>query len=438
MNNSFTERQVSYVTMLLSLLTFIILLLMRIPIALILGMISLIYIFVAGQYGLLTNIPQRLFSGVESFSLLAIPLFMLAGELMNSSGITVRLIDFAKKAVGHFRGGLAYVNVVANMFLASIIGSATAQTAMMSRVMIPEMEKAGYDRSFAAATTASAALLGPIIPPSMLFIIYAVGSGVSVGDMFIAGIIPGILLAVSLMILIGFLGYKNNFPSSAKAPFAELMKSFVKIIPALVVPLTIIGGTMTGIFTATESAAVACILATLIGVFGYKDLKLKHFPKILVNAAISTAVVTMLMSMASLFGWILAFEQIPQTIVEAIGSVTSSPIVFLLLVNFFLLITGIFMDELAVMVILLPIFMPLVQLFGVNPIHFGVMLCLNATIGILTPPVGAGLFIASSVGEVKMESLIRQIIPFVIVSIAVLLLITYIPQLTIWLPSLGK
>lgn len=424
--------------MFVALLIFIILLLMRVPIALILGIVSIAYMIVTTQYGLFANVSQTLYSGVASFSLLAIPLFMLAGELMNSSGITVRLIDFARKAVGHFKGGLAYVNVIANMFLASIIGSATAQTAMMSRIMIPEMEKAGYSRSFAAATTASAALLGPIIPPSMLFIIYGVSMSVSINDMFIAGVIPGILLAGALIITIALLGFKHNFPKSDKAAFKDVVTSFVKIFPAFLVPLTIIVGILSGVFTATESAAIACVIAILVGIFVYRDLKLSHFPKIFVNAAISTAVVTMLLSMANLFSWVLAFEQIPQMIVKAIADFTDSPYIFLLLVNLFLLITGIFLDEMAVMVILLPILSPLVYSYGIDPVHFGVIICLNATIGILTPPVGAGLFIASSVGNVRMESLIRSIVPFVIVAIIVLALLTYIPPLTTWLPSIFK
>jgi tripartite ATP-independent transporter DctM subunit len=422
--------------MIWALVAFCILLVIKVPIALILGIISLIYIFSTGQTFLLNNISQQLFSGVQSFSLLAIPLFMLAGELMNASGITVRLIDFAKKAVGHFKGGLAYVNVIANMFLASIIGSATAQTAMMSKIMVPEMEKAGYKREFAAATTASAALLGPIIPPSMLFIIYAVGANVSVNDMFMAGIFPGILLALAFIILIMILGIKNNYPRSEKAAFEEVLKSFVRIIPALLVPVSIIVGTLSGVFTATESAGVACVVAIIVGKLFYKELSFKKFPGLLINATIATAVVTLLMSTASMFGWILAFERIPQTIVEVMGNISSNPLVFLLLVNIFLLITGVFLDELAVMVILLPIFMPLVHSFGIDPIHFGVMLCLNATIGLLTPPVGAGLFIASSVGDVKMEKLIRVIIPFIFVAIIVLFLVTYIPFLTTWLPSI--
>ncbi|GAB7056641.1 MULTISPECIES: TRAP transporter large permease [unclassified Paenibacillus] len=417
------------------LLIFFALLAIQIPIALVLGITSVAYIGLDGNMVLFNNVPQRLYSGVESFSLLAIPLFMLAGELMNSAGITGRLIDFSKKLVGHFRGGLAYVNIIANMFLASILGSATAQTAMMSRIMVPEMEKEGYSRSFAAATTASAALLGPIIPPSMLFIIYSVGSGVSIGKMFIAGIIPGLILAAAFILLIAYLGYKHSFPRSEKALWKEIVSSFFKVLPALSVPAVIVGGILSGIFTTTESAAFACFLAILIGFFVYRDLKIKHFPKILVGATISTSAVTLLISTANLFGWVMAFEQIPQKIVEFMGTLTSSPFVFLLLVNLFLLLIGIIMDEMAVLIVLLPIFMPLVHAFEIDPIHFGVIVCLNATIGLLTPPVGAGLFIASAVGEVKFETLIRSVVPFLIVALVILFLVTYWSPLTTWLPN---
>lgn len=422
--------------MAIALLVFIVLLLLRVPIAFVLGITSLAYLVLSANMGLLDSAPQRLYSGMENYSLLAIPLFMFAGELMSASGLTTRLVHFAKVFVGHFRGGLAYVNVIGNMFLASIIGSANAQTAMMGRVMVPEMEKNGFTREFSAATTASAALLGPIIPPSMLFIIYGVGSGVSIGKMFLAGIVPGILLALAFMGLIAFLGYRHQFPKSEQATLKEVFATFIKVIPALLVPLIIIGGILSGVFTATESAAVACALALIVGFFLYGELKIKDFPKILVNTAASTATVTLLIGMASMFGWILAFEQVPQHIVQWMATITDSPLVFLLLVNVFLLLAGIVMDELATMVILLPIFMPLLANFNIDPIHFGVVLCLNTVIGLLTPPVGAGLFIASSVANVKLEKLIGQIWPFVGVAIAVLFLITYVPSLTLWIPGM--
>lgn len=416
------------------LIVFIVLLVIQVPIALVLGMTGISYLGLEGNTLLLQNAPQRLFSGVESFSLLAIPLFMLAGELMNSGGITGRLIAFAKAFLGHFRGGLAYVNVIANMFLASILGSATAQTAMMTRVMVPEMEKAGYKREMATATMAAAALLGPIIPPSMLFIIYAVGSGVSISSMFIAGILPGILLALALMVAIAILGYRHNFPRSEKASIRTMFMSFLNAVPALLVPLIIIGGILSGVFTATESAGVACFLALVIGFFFYRELDLKKIPRILANAAVSTSAVTLLLAMASLFGWVLTFDQIPQKIVEYMASLTESPWVFLLLVNLFLLIAGIVLDEMAVLIILLPIFMPLVQSYGIDPVHFGVVICLNATIGLITPPVGAVISIGSSVANVKFEKLSVALIPFLIVALIVLALVTYIPAITTWLP----
>ncbi|MED4782873.1 TRAP transporter large permease [Brevibacillus choshinensis] len=422
--------------MTIALLVFIALLLLQVPIAFVLGISSIAYLLGIANFGLLESAPQRLYSGLENYSLLAIPLFMFAGELMNASGITRRLIHFAKVFVGHYRGGLAYVNVLGNMFLASIIGSASAQTAIMSRVMVPEMEQNGFSREFSAATTASAALLGPIIPPSMLFIIYGVGSGVSIGKMFLAGIIPGIILAAAFICLIAYMGYRHQFPKSEKLSRKEVIATFIRVIPALLVPLLIIGGILSGVFTATESAAIACGIALVIGIFVYRELSIKDIPKVLIGTAASTATVTLLMAMANLFGWVLAFEQVPQFLVQWMGSITESPWTFLLLVNLFLLLIGVIMDELAVMIILLPIFMPLINHFGIDPIHFGVVLCINTVIGLLTPPVGAGLFIASAVANVKMELLIKSIWPFIAAAVVVLMLLTYIPSLTLWIPEM--
>lgn len=422
--------------MTIALISFALLLLLGVPIAFVLGMTTVVYIIVTDNLGLMLTVPQRLFSGMENYSLLAIPLFMLAGELMNSGGITKRLVNVAKTFFGHYRGGLAYVNVIANMMLAAIIGSATAQIAMMSRTMVPEMEKSGYSKSFSTATTAAAGLLGPIIPPSMMFIIYGVGSGTSIGSMFMAGVIPGILLGVSFMVIIAFIGMKQKWPVQKRATFKEMVDSVFKVIPALAVPAIIIVGILSGVFTATESAAFASVIALIVGLFIYRELKISAIPKIMVNTVITTAVITILIAMANIFGWMLSFEQVPQQIAAWMVDLSDSPIVFLLLVNIFLLLIGMFMDGIAALIILVPIFMPLLPTYNVDPIHFGIIICINLTIGILTPPVGSGLFIASSITNVSIGSLVKALWPFLIVSIIVLLILTYVPALSLWLPGL--
>ena len=422
--------------MTIALIAFALLLLLGVPIAYVLGMTTVVYIIVTDNLGLMLTVPQRLFSGMENYSLLAIPLFMLAGELMNSGGITKRLVNVAKTFFGHYRGGLAYVNVIANMMLAAIIGSATAQIAMMSRTMVPEMEKSGYSKSFSTATTAAAGLLGPIIPPSMMFIIYGVGSGTSIGSMFMAGVIPGILLGVSFMVIIAIIGMKQKWPVQKRATLKEMLDSVIKVMPALAVPAIIIVGILSGIFTATESAAFASVIALIVGLFIYRELKISAIPKIMVNTVITTAVITILIAMANIFGWMLSFEQVPQQIAAWMVDLSDSPIVFLLLVNIFLLLIGMFMDGIAALIILVPIFMPLLPTYDVDPIHFGIIICINLTIGILTPPVGSGLFIASSITGVSIGSLVRALWPFLIVSLIVLIILTYVPALSLWLPGL--
>lgn len=422
----------------ISILAFIVLLLIRVPISIVLGVTSIVYLVTSGNSGLLVSVPQRIYSGMESFSYIAIPLFMLAGELMNQGGITNRLIRFSQTLVGHFKGGLAYVNVIANTFLASILGSSLAQTAMMSRVMVPAMEKEGYKREFSTATTAASAMMGPIIPPSMIFILYSVGAGVSVGSMFLAGIIPGILLACSFIVLLIYYGYRLNLPKSDRKPVKEIITSFLQVIPALSVPTVIIWGILSGVFTATESAAIACLIAMLTGLFVYRELKIKNFPKILVNTALTTATVTLLIAMAKLFGLVLTFERIPQVMAEWMVTLTESPLMFLIIINIFMLLVGMVMDGIAALILLTPIIVPMALLYGIDPIHLGVILCLNVVIGSLTPPVGAGLFIASSVANVKLEHLVKSIAPFLIVALLVLFLITYFPELVLWIPSMSN
>lgn len=404
---------------------FTLLLLLGIPISIVLGMITVLYFVLIGDPVLLESTPQRLYSGLENFGLLAIPLFMLAGEIMNEGGITSRLVRFSRVLIGHVRGGLAYVTVISNMFLASILGSANAQAAMMSKVMVPEMEKEGYSREFSSALTLGSSVIAPIIPPSMIFIIYGTLSGTSIGGLFMAGIIPGILFGIGFMLLISYYGFKMKFPKSNKATFKEILKNTWNVIPALLVPVAIIFGILSGVFTATESAGVACFIALIVGIFFYKELKLKKFPKIFVSTVINTATVTFLIAMANIFGWMIAFEQIPQMIVDTMLAISDNPFVFLLMVNLALLIIGMFLDGIAALIILTPVFLPLITAFEIDPIHFGLIICINLTIGLLTPPVGTGLFIVSSIAEVKFERLIKAILPFLAVAIFMLFVITY-------------
>ncbi|MEK4426310.1 TRAP transporter large permease [Solibacillus sp. FSL K6-1523] len=420
----------------LTIAIFFLLLIMGIPIAMVLGIITIIYFLLNGQVMLLDSTPLRMYSSLENFGLLAIPLFMLMGEIMNEGGITTRLVQFARVLIGHFKGGLAYVTVVANMFLASILGSANAQAAMMSKVMVPQMEKEGYKREFAASITLASSIIAPIIPPSMIFIIYGTLSSTSIGALFMAGIVPGIIYGLVFIGVISFMGYKQNFPKSERAPLKVILKSTFQVLPALLIPITVVVGILKGIFTATESAAVACLIAIVVGLFFYRELDLKKIPKMLISTVTNTATVTYLIIMANIFGWMIAFERIPQLLVDSMLSITESPWVFLLLVNLSLLVVGMLLDGIAALIILVPVLMPLVLALNIDPVHFGVIICINLTLGLLTPPVGTGLFIVSSMADVKFETLVKSVFPFIIISFIVLLFLTYIPDLVLFVPKM--
>lgn len=416
------------------LVIFFLLLIIGIPISMVLGITTVIYFILNGQVALLDSTPLRMYSGLENFGLLAIPLFMLMGEIMNEGGITTRLVQFARVLFGHFRGGLAYVTVIANMFLASILGSANAQAAMMSKVMVPQMEKEGYKREFAASITLASSIIAPIIPPSMIFIIYGTLSSTSVGALFMAGILPGIIYGLVFILVISYMGYKQQFPKSERASWADIRSNSLKVIPALLIPITIVVGILTGVFTATESAAIACLLAVIVGLFVYRELSMKKLPKMLINTVTNTATVTYLIIMANIFGWMIAFERIPQLLVESMLNITESPWIFLLLVNLALLLVGMLLDGIAALIILVPVMMPLVIAFNIDPVHFGVIICINLTLGLLTPPVGTGLFIVSSMAKVKFETLVKNVFPFIVISFIVLLFLTYIPDLVLFVP----
>ncbi|MBE7637737.1 TRAP transporter large permease subunit [Sneathiella sp. P13V-1] len=415
-------------------IVFLLFLMMGLPIALVLAVSALFYILYSGQSVLLQSYAQQLFSGVESYGLLAVPLFMLAGELMNEGGLTRRLIDFASVFIGRVRGGLAYINLIVNMMMASIIGSAAAQIAIMSRAMVPEMEQKGYDRAFAAATTAAGGLLSPIIPPSMLFVIYGVLAQIAIGDMFIAGIIPGLLMAFGFLVAIALLGKKYEYPVGEKKTREEVKTSLLMGLPTMLIPIVIVGGILAGFTTPTESAAVASVVAFILGKFFYKELKLSQMSKVLIRTALNTSIVVFIVATANLFGWIIIYEQVPQNLASQLVEITKDPLVFLLIVNAALLFIGMILDGIAALILVVPILLPIAQTnYGIDPYHFGVVICINLVLGLLTPPVGAGLFVTTAMTGVKPGALFKALVPFLLTTLVALVLISWQPLLVTWL-----
>jgi tripartite ATP-independent transporter DctM subunit len=405
---------------------FSVLLFSAVPIALVLALTALWYIAVSGNSVLFDSYAQQLFGAVESYGLLAIPLFMLAGELMNEGGLTSRLVNLARILVGGFRGGLAYINLVANMMMAAIMGSAASQIAIMSRAMVPAMEKEGYDKSYAAAITAAGGLLSPIIPPSMLFVLFGVLAQVPIAEMFIAGIVPGLIMALLFFIAISLMGLVHTYPKGEWPSRQQATQYLLAGVPAGVIPLIIIGGILTGLATPTESAALASLGALLIGRYVYKDLQYARLFDILKRTAFNSGMVIMLIAVAGVFGWVIVFEEIPQNAAIWIAAQTADPFVFLLMVVGILLLVGMVIDGIAALILVVPILLPIAQQqYGISPYQFGVVVCLTLVLGLLTPPVGAGLFIASSMtGEPPMR-IFRALWPFLIATLLTLVLLSW-------------
>lgn len=409
-------------------IVFALLLVLQIPIGVSLCLTAVFYIWNSGNTVLFESYAQQLFGSVESYGLLAIPLFILAGELMNEGGLTRRLINFARVLFGGFRGGLAYINLMANMMMASIMGSANAQIAIMSRAMVPEMEREGYDKTFSTAVTAAAGLMGPIIPPSMLFVIYGVLAQVSIGDMFIGGIIPGLLMGLAFFLIVAGFGFIHPYPKGNWPDRQEAFKSVVQVIPALGVPVIIIGGILSGLATPTESAGLASLAALLAGKFCYGDFKFRSFPGLLRRTALNSGLVVFLVAAAGVFGWTITFEQVPQMVAQWIGASTDSPFVFMLLVMAQLLVVGMLIEGIAALILVVPILLPIaVEQFGISPIHFGVVVCLNLVLGLLTPPVGTGLFVASAMTGVSPMKIARTLAPFLLSVLLLLVWFSYDP-----------
>ncbi len=409
-------------------------LIIGLPVAITLGVSSMAYILFKGMP--LVVIPQKMYAGMDSFVLLCIPGFILAGNLMNAGGITGRIVRLAQALVGWMRGGLGLTNVAASMLFGGISGTAAADAASIGGMMIPGMKKAGYPADFSAAITAASSTVGPIIPPSVPMIIVGTLSGISVGKMFIAGAIPGILMGVAMMVTAWIIAKRNNFPRQPWQGWGELFRAFLGAFWAVAMTALIVGGMLSGFATPTETAIVASIYAFVVGAFVYKGLNIRDVPRILVDSAISAAAILLLVGLANVFGWILVSERIPQMIADSVLSITTNKFLVILLINIVLLFVGMFMETIAALIIL---FVPLLALatgVGVDPIHFATFAVLNLMIGLTTPPVGVCLFICAGIGRISLGQITRAIWPFILTNLAVLLLVSYVPFFSTWLPNL--
>ena len=417
------------------LISFIVLMAVGIPVALAMGGSALIYAFLSGDISP-TLLIQTTFAGMTSFPLLAIPLFILAGNLMNEGGITDDLVNFSRQLVGHIRGGSGLTTIVACAIFASISGSAVATAVAIGTVMLPAMRRAGYDNGVSAAMTATASCMGPIIPPSIPFIIYGVIAQVSIGALFIAGIIPGLLLGAGLMVYMAAVASRDGYPREPRAPFLDLLKGAFRALPSLAMPVIIIGGIWGGVFTPTEAAGIAVVYACIAGFLIYRRLRLDRMYPLLLKSGVEAAVVMLLLGLSEPFAWIVAVEQLPLKIMEAFSGFSSSPYVFLLFANIFLLLIGIPLETAPALTIVTPVLVPLAAKFGIDPIHFGVIVCFNLVLGLITPPVGGVLFSICGITALSLERLSRSIwIPFLI-AMGVLMIVTYVPILSTYLPRI--
>jgi len=409
-----------------------------IPIAFVLGITSLIALIALSNIPL-HLIPQRLFTGMDSFPIMAVPFFILAGNLMNASKITDRIIDFSKLLVGRIRGGLGHVNIVASMFFAGISGSAVADTSALGSILIPAMVRERYSTAYSAAVTASSSIIGPIIPPSIPMVILAMIANLSVGGLFLGGVLPGIFIGFGLMGVNYIISRKRNYEKSQE-PFRwkDFSKAFLGAIIPLLMPLIILGGILGGIFTPTEAASVAVVYSLFVGFFILRTLSLKDLPNIFFRSMVLTSTILIVFGMANAFSWILATQQIPQKVSQSILSISRNPYVILFLINIFLLIVGCFLEGLAAIMILVPILMPLVTQVGINPMHFALIVVVNLMIGLITPPVGLCLIVVCGVARMKVGPVLKEILPFLLVEIIILFIITYFPWFTLTLPRLFK
>lgn len=407
------------------------------PISISVGIASVLAMFsILDPENALQTSAQRMFTRMNSFTLLAIPFFILAGVIMNNGGIAMRLVNCAKVLAGRMPGSLAQTNVLANMMFGSISGSGVAAAAAVGSTMAPMQEKEGYDRAFSAAVNIASAPTGMLIPPSNTLIVFSlVSGGTSIAALFMAGYIPGILWGIACMIAAFIIAKRRGYKSNEKVPFKVSLKVFIDAIPSLLLIIIVIGGIILGAFTATEGSAIAVVYALLLS-FIYRTIKIKDLPRILIESTRTTAIVIFLIGVSTIMSWVMSFTGIPRLIADTLLGFTDNMIIILIIMNIVLLIVGTFMDPTPAILIFTPIFLPIALQFGMDPVHFGIMVVFNLSIGTITPPVGPVLFVGARVAKLKIEQVIRPLIPFFAVTVVVLLLVTYIPDLSLWLPKL--
>jgi tripartite ATP-independent transporter DctM subunit len=381
---------------------------------------------------------QRLVSITYSFPMLAIPFFIFTGVAISHGGMGRRIMNFADALAGHMVGGLAQVNVLLATFMAGMTGSSTGEAAMLSRVLIPEMTRKGYDKAFSVAVTACSALIATMIPPSVGLILYGVLANVSIGRLFVGGVVPGVLVCLALMLVVKLIsGRRGYVPSRMKmATFGEVIRAFQDAFWVLLIPFGIVAGLRFGVFTPTEAGAAAAIYATFIGMFVYGELTISKLPQVILETVLLTAVVMMIISAANALGFYLAWHQIPTQMAELVLGISRDPVVFLILINLFLLLAGMLMDGAMILVLLTPLLVPIVHAYGIDPVHFGILFMLNVEIGAVTPPVGVVMYTATSIADVKIEDYTREALPLYVALVSVLLLVTFVPNVSLWLPSL--
>ncbi len=424
-------------SILILILIFVLLLSIRVPIAFSIGVATLATILLSvDSIPAITTLAQRMATGLDSFTLLAIPFFILAGQLMNQGGIAKKLIDFAKVLVGMLPGGLAYVNVIAAMLFGAISGSAVAAASAIGGIMDPQMKEEGYDPEFGAAVNITSSTTGLLIPPSNVLIVYSLASGgVSIAALFLAGYLPGIIVGLGLMLTSGYIAFRKKYKVAVRVPLKTAFLRFFDAIPSLFLIFVVIGGIIGGIFTATEAAAVAVLYALVLS-FLYREITIKKIPDILLDSAKTTAIVMLLIATSVAMSWVLSFENIPQAISEGLLSMVESGVAILLIMNLILLFIGAFIDITPAILIFTPIFLPVALELGIDPVHFGIIIVFNLTVGLCTPPVGTVLFVGCSVADVPITKVIKPMLPLFIVMLISLLLITFVPEISLFLPRL--